>query len=143
MKLAFIVAAWLVGVIIGLETQTALLPLLLLMVGSVSLGLALRLRQLPVFPTVLAIILLLGVWRADSNADQLQPLTSESLTGQSGASVTLEGRISNDPETSDSRVKFSLDLSSAPLESGQILLDNRVLVFAEPPDGLVTRRMAW
>ena len=140
MKLAFIVAAWLVGVIIGLETQTALLPLLLLMVGSVSLGLALRLRQLPVFPTVLAIILLLGVWRADSNADQLQPLTSESLTGQSGASVTLEGRISNDPETSDSRVKFSLDLSSAQLESGQILLDNRVLVFAEPPDGLVTRR---
>ncbi|MBC8281261.1 MAG: DNA internalization-related competence protein ComEC/Rec2 [Chloroflexi bacterium] len=140
MKLAFIVAAWLIGVLIGLETRTPLLPLLLLMGGSISLGLALRLRQLPVFPTLLAVILLLGVWRADSVTDQLQPLTSLSLTGQTGAAVTLEGRISNDPETSGSRVKFSLDLSSAQLESGRIILDDRVLVFADPADDLVARR---
>ena len=53
MKLAFMVAAWLVGVLIGLETQTPLAPLLLLLGGSITLGLALRLRRLPVFPTVL------------------------------------------------------------------------------------------
>ena len=65
MKLAFMVAAWLIGVLIGLETRTPLAPLLLLLGGSVTLGLAMRLRSLPVFPAVLALLLLLGAWRAD------------------------------------------------------------------------------
>lgn len=140
MKLAFIVAAWLVGVLIGLETRTPLLPLLFLVGGSISMGLALRLRQLPVFPAVLAVILLLGVWRADSVSDSLQPLTYMSLTGQAQAVVSLEGRIANDPEFSGNRVKFELDLSTAALESGLVNLDDRILVFANPPDGLVERR---
>ena len=140
MKLAFILAAWLVGVLVGLETRTPLLPLLFLVGGSISMGLALRLRQLPVFPAVLAVILLLGVWRADSVSDSLQPLTSMSLTGQAQAVVSLEGRIANDPEFSGNRVKFELDLSTAALESGLVNLNDRILVFANPPDGLVERR---
>lgn len=116
------------------------MPLLLLMGGSVSLGLALRLRQLPVFPCVLAVILLLGVWRADAVSNQIQPLTSLTLTGQAEAAVTLEGRISNDPEFSGSRVKFLIDLTAADLESGGVSLDDRALVFANPPEELVARR---
>ena len=140
MKLAFIVAAWLVGVLVGLETRTPLLPLLFLVGGYISIGLALHLRQLPVFPAVLAVILLLGVWPADSVSDSLQPLTSMSLTGQAQAVVSLEGRIANDPEFSGNRVKFELDLSTAALESGLVNRDDRILVFANPPDGLVERR---
>jgi len=41
MKLAFIAAAWLIGVLIGLETRTPLAPILLLPGGSITLGLAL------------------------------------------------------------------------------------------------------
>ncbi len=65
MKLAFMVAAWLIGVLIGLETSTPLAPLLLLLGGSITFGLALRLRGFPVFTVVLALLLVLGAWRAD------------------------------------------------------------------------------
>ena len=57
MKLASLVAAWLIGVLIGLETRRPLLTLLLLLSGSVTFGLALRQRGLPVFPAALALLL--------------------------------------------------------------------------------------
>lgn len=97
MKLAFLVAAWLAGVLIGLETSAPLLPLLLLMGGSVTFGLALRLRSLPVFPALLALLLVLGVWRGDSVFGPVPVLTAPSLAGQSGAKMTLAGRIGSDP----------------------------------------------
>ena len=140
MKLAFMVAAWLVGVLIGLETQTPLAPLLLLLGGSISLGLALRLRRLPVFPAVLVLLLLLGVWRADSISNPLPPLTSLAFAGQTEAEVTLGGRISDDPEFSGSRVRFTLEVRAAKLGSGGISLDGRILVYGNPSDDLVARR---
>jgi competence protein ComEC len=127
MKLAFMVAAWLIGVLIGLETKTPLTPLLLLLGGSITLGLALRLRGLPVFPAVLALLLVLGAWRADV-APNL------SLVGTADSRVTLEGRISSDPEVAGNRVEFTLDLESDDSPEG------RVLVYARPSDDLVARR---
>jgi competence protein ComEC len=133
MKLAFMVAAWLIGVLIGLETRTPLAPLLLLLGGSVTLGLAMRLRSLPVFPAVLALLLLLGAWRAD-----VAP--GLSLVGPDDARVTLGGRISSDPEASGSRVEFTLDLRVDDSPSGPISPESRILVYARPSDDLVARR---
>ncbi len=88
MKLAFMVAAWLLGVLIGLETSTPVAALLLVIGGSVSLGLALHLGRLSVFPTVLSLLLLLGVWRGGSVAELVSPFDSLPLAG---VEVTLEG----------------------------------------------------
>jgi len=134
MKLAFVAAAWLGGVLIGPETRTTLVPVLLLLCGSVSMGLALHLSRLPVFPAVLALLLVLGIWRADSVSDP------GPLPAHQGTEVTLEGRISGDPEFAGSRVKFTLDLSTADSGSGPVPAENRVLVYAVPPDELVARR---
>ena len=120
---------------IGLESLVPPVPLLLLMGGSFSLGLALYLGRLAVFPAVLAVILLLGVWRADSVSVPL-PL----LTSQDAAKVGLEGRINDDPELSGRRVEFTLEVSAADLGSGPVPVENRVLVYADPPDDLVARR---
>ena len=140
MKLAFLVAAWLAGVLIGLETSAPLLPLLLLMGGSVTFGLALRLRSLPVFPALLALLLVLGVWRGDSVFGPVPVLTAPSLAGQSGAEITLAGRIGSDPEFSGSRVRFELEVRAVKAGSEGVSLDGRILVFAIPPDDLVARR---
>ena len=78
MRLAFLAAAWLGGVLIGLESSMPLAPLFLLIGGSFSFGLALCLMRLSVFPAVLAVILLLGVWRADSGSGPLPLLPSPS-----------------------------------------------------------------
>ena len=94
------VAAWLVGVLIGLETSTPLAPLLLLLGGSICMGLALYLRRLPVFPALLAVVLLLAVWRADSVATPPPVLPT-----QDAAEVVLEGRIVGDPEFAGGRVE--------------------------------------
>ena len=120
---------------IGLETQTPLAPLLLLLGGSISMGLALSLRRLPVFPAVLCLLLLLGVWRAGSVTTPPPVLPT-----QSEANVVLEGRITDDPEFAGRRVKFTLDLSAADFGSGVAAAEGRVLVYAEPPDSLVARR---
>ena len=140
MRLAFLAAAWLGGVLIGLESLMSLAPLLLLIGGSFPLGLALYLRRLSVFPAVLAVILLLGVWRADSVSGPLPLLGPEVLTSQDAAKVRLEGRISGDPEFSGRRVEFTLDLSAADLGFGSVPAENKVLVYADPPDDLVARR---
>ena len=87
MKLAFVAAAWLGGVLIGLETRTTLAPVLLLLGGSVSMGLALHLSRLPVFPAVLALLLVLGVWRADSVSDP------GPLPAHQGTEVTRRGNV--------------------------------------------------
>ena len=121
------VAAWLIGVLIGLETSTPLAPLLLLLGGSITFGLALRLRGLPVFTVVLALLLVLGAWRAD-----VAP--SLNLAGPSDTNVTLGGRISSDPEFSGSRVEFTLDLTANDAQ------ESRLLVYARPSDDLVARR---
>jgi len=135
MRLAFLAAAWLGGVLIGLEIQMPLAPLLLLLGASISMGLALRLRRLSVFPAVQAVMLVRGAWRADSVSGPLLPLASKGA-----ATVAVEGRISSDPELSGRRVKSTVDLSGADFGSGLVPLDNRILVYAEPPDDLVARR---
>ncbi|MCH7738316.1 MAG: DNA internalization-related competence protein ComEC/Rec2 [Chloroflexi bacterium] len=140
MKLTFMVAAWLIGVLIGLETRAPLTPLLLLLGGSVTLGLALRLRGLPVFVAVLVALLLLGAWRAGAVSSPLPPLTSLSLTGQAEAKVTLGGRITSDPEFAGNRVEFTLDVRAADLQPGLVSIEGRILVYARPPDDLVARR---
>jgi len=117
-----------------------LAPLLLLLGGSVTFGLALRLRGLPVFPAVLALLLVLGVWRGDSVSSPVPVLATPSLAGQSEAKVTLGGKISSDPEFSGGRVKFEMEVKAVRAGSEEISLAGRILVFASPPDGLVARR---
>jgi competence protein ComEC len=140
MKLAFLVAAWLIGVLVGLEASMPLAPLLLLLGGSVTFGLALRLRSLPVFPAVLALLLVLGVWRGDSVSSPVPVLATASLAGQSEAEITLRGRITSDPEFSGSRVQFEMEVRAVKVGLEEMSLDGRILVLVRPPDSLVARR---
>ncbi len=135
MKLAYLAGAWLGGVLIGLETRTDTLPLLLLIGASIALGLALRVRRMPVFPAVLAVVLVLGVWRTDGSGAPVP------LIPQAEAEASLQGRIIDDPEFSSRRVKFTMDVESADLGNGHTAFETRVLVYADPSPELVSRRV--
>ena len=77
LTLAFLVAAWLGGVLLGLETDVRLAAVFLLLGASACLGLALYVARWPVFPAVLAALLLLGVWRAEPSQAELPQLTTQ------------------------------------------------------------------
>ena len=140
MRLAFLAAAWQGRVLIRLESSVPPESLLLLVGGSFSPGLALHLRRLSMFPAVLAVILLLGVWRANSVSGPIPLLGSQVLAAQDEAKVVLEGQISGDPEFSGRRVEFTLDLSTADLGSGPVPAEISAAVYANPPDDLIALR---
>jgi len=82
---------------------------------------------------VLALLLVLGAWRADV-APNLP------LAGPADTTVILGGRIISDPEFSGNRVEFTLDLRTIDVPSGPIATEGRILVYARPSDDLVARR---
>ena len=135
MTLALLVAAWLGGVLLALETDVRLAAVFLLLGASACLGLALYVARWPVFPTVLAALLLLGVWRTESSQAELHPLTN-----QYEQLVSVEGIVADDPEPSSQRTRFELTVTAIDLGNGMERAGGRLLVYAEPSAGLASSR---
>ncbi len=135
MRLGLVAAAWLGGVLLGLQSDIASTPLFLLLGASV-LGVATaRVFRLPVFPVLLLPFLLLGIWRAEASQADLAPLVI-----QPEQQVMAEGRISDDPGLTGRRVVFELTLTSVDRGDGLAAAEGRLLVYVEPSAGLVRRR---
>ncbi|MCH7605847.1 MAG: ComEC/Rec2 family competence protein [Chloroflexi bacterium] len=135
MKLALLVAAWLAGIYLGLRFDAALLPLFLLIAAALIAGLLLRLGRVPVWPAVLSLILLTGLLRVESTESLFDPqVTAENQT------VTLTGRIVDDPEATAQRIKFVLAVENIDRGQGRETLRGKALVYAEPPPSLVSLR---
>ena len=137
MRLGLLAAAWLAGTYIGLRTDSPTLPLLLLFLAVLAGGPLLRLYRLSLWPVVLAAVLLLALLRVET-ADQ--PLTE--LTSEDEQPVTLRGRISDDPEATSQRIKFTLAVEAIDRGNGLEPIEATVLAYAEPPDFLVSLREA-
>ena len=135
MTLALLVAAWLGGVLLGLETDVRLAAVFLLLGASTCLGLALYVARWPVFPAVLAVLLLLGVWRAESSQTELHQLTT-----QFEQIVSVQGRVADDPEASSQRARFELEVTAVDRGDGAEQAEGRLLVYAEPSAELASRR---
>ncbi len=135
MTLALLVAAWLGGVLLGLETDVRLAAIFLLLGASTCLGLALYVARWPVFPAILAALLLLGVWRTETSQVELHPLTT-----QYEQLVSVEGTVADDPEASRQRTRFELDVTAIDRGDGAEPVEGRLLVYAEPSAELASRR---
>ena len=137
MRLGLLAAAWLGGILLGLtsglETDTALL----LAGGAALAAVALRLAGLTAFPAVLAVILLLAVARAE--ASQSEPGTAAALGGRE---ITAIGRIADDPESTATQVRFDLLVTEIRVDGDTKKANERWLVYARPPAGLIAKRDA-
>ena len=129
-------AAWLAGVLAGLSVvlDTSFLLLLAGALGLAATGFwAVR---LPVMPAVLAVVLLLGVVRAEMHSGQKDG--SELI----GKEVIASGAIVDDPETAGRLVRFELHVSQVTVGGTKKEIDERWLVYADPPEDLVSHRGA-
>ena len=134
MKLGLLSAAWLAGVLLGLSASPDPAGPLLLAGACVLLAAGLRLARLPAFPTVLAVLLLLGAGRAGFD------YSPEGTAFDTGDEVIAEGRIVDDPEQRARQVRFEFEVFKVQTGAEVREADERWLVYAIPPDELASRR---
>jgi competence protein ComEC len=134
MSLTLLVAAWLMGMLLGFKFNLAPLPLLLLALSALPLGILLYLAGRSVWPAVLAGVLLLGLWRVEID-DKAVPFTLAD-----SQQVWLRGHITNDPEATTQYIKFILEVESIDQATGWQKQLGQVLVYTEPPPSLVLAR---
>ena len=135
MKLAFLAAAWLAGTMLGLEVDPPLLPVGLLMLAILLLALLSRAVHWPVWPALLAGVLLLGLLRVEAVPGGAAP----SLLRDDGPTVLI-GRISDDPEPTARRIRFPFDVNAVDEAGVMKPVSARILVYATPPESLLARR---
>ena len=135
MKLGLLAAAWLAGTFIALRWDPALLPLSLLLLAALSGGVLIRFYHLPLWPVVLAAAALVAVIRAEAYDDPVPPLATSD-----GQTVTLQGRVVNDPEATRKFFKLVIKAEVIDRGGGDQPFPFKVLVYAEPPTSLASSR---
>ncbi len=135
MRLGLLAAFWLLGVFIGLRVDVAALPLSLLIIATFAAGAVLYLHRRSIWPAVLAGALLIALLRVEAADRPLTPLTADD-----GATVTLRGQITDDPEATAQRIEFVLGVESIDRGEGPDPVNLNALVYGEPPEGFVASR---
>ena len=141
MKLTSLAAAWLAGMALAHgwydASPTAILFLVLFALAGAIIC---RLVQIPSWTALLAGFCLLGLWRYEISQPPV-PI----IPIYERAAVALTGTISNDPEPTSNRIKFTLKVDNVdqkatfrahPWEEQ----DGKILVYAHPPPELVRSR---
>lgn len=137
MKLGLLAAGWLCGVFTGLQTDAAFLPVALLLMAALAGSALLLFCRSSLWPMLLAVALLLALLRVGvaENPNLLFPAAD-------GQTVTLQGRITNDPESAGRHIKLLVSVDSLDLGSGLTSFHANILTYAEPPASLISLREA-
>ena len=135
MKLVALVAAWMGGLLLGLQANAYLPAVLLLSVAALALACLLKSRDRSLWPALLALVLLMGITNVElrEGPDALKPFSAM-------PSVTASGVIVSDPEVSGPGVEFTMSVDAVDGGAGWEEAGGRVLVLARPPVELVQTR---
>ena len=135
MKLVALAAAWIGGLLIGLETNVYVPALVLLSVAALFLACILRNRSLSTWPSLLALVVLMGLVSVEvrEGSDSLEPIYGRQ-------SVTVRGLIISDPELSGPGVEFIMAVEAVDKGTGWEEARGKVLVVARPPSELIGER---
>ena len=93
MKLISVGAAWIAGLLIGIEANVYLPTLILFSVAAVSLLILSKIRTFHLWPSLATLVLLMGIVRAEVSSNTEAPVGSGSPQ-----TVTVQGTIASDPE---------------------------------------------
>ncbi len=137
MRLLYLAAFWLAGICLGLAVDARPWAAFLLFLATIPIGFLVYLAKRSLGPVVLAGLLLLAFWRVEAAQ---QPISPPYFLGQQQAVVT--GRVVDDPEARSRNIRFTLAVDTIDLGSGPQEVSSRILVYAEPPPSLVSRREA-
>ena len=135
MKLALLVGAWLAGILLGFHVEADLLPVALLLLAALPAGMLLRLVGRSLWPVLLVVVLLAGLLRIEAFEVSASPLAVVEKE-----TVTLQGRIANDPEATARRIKFVVSVDEIDRAGETTRPDAKGLVYASPPLSLLSQR---
>ena len=135
MKLALLVGAWLAGILLGFHVEADLLPVALLLLAALPAGVLLRLVGRSLWPVLLVVVLLAGLLRIEAFEVSASPLAVVEKE-----TVTLQGRIANDPEATARRIKFVVSVDEIDRAGETTGPDAKALVYASPPLSLLSQR---
>ncbi len=135
MKLGLFAVAWLAGTFVALRLDPALLPLSLLLLAALCAGVFSRIYRWPLWPMVLAGIVLIAIFRAEFN-DSPAP----SLATSDNQTMTARGTVVNDPEATGQFIKLVLKVEVVDLGGGDQPFPSKLLVYAQPPPSLASNR---
>ena len=135
MKLLALAAAWIVGLLVGLETGAHLPALVLFSLAALILACFFKSRGLPFWPALLSVVLLMGLIRVEA-AEEPAPLKPS----DGRQPITLRGHIVSDPEISGLGVEFIISDDAVDSSEGVREGMGRVLVVAGPPSEMVRTR---
>ncbi len=136
MRMGLLAAAWLAGVLLAFTVAVSPDVAWLLAGAAVLVAFGLWMARAPVPPAVLAAVLLLGLGRAEAGGPH------SGVSSLVGKNVVATGSIADDPETTSRQVRFELRVSQVQVDGAARPLDERWLVYGNPPDDLVSRRSA-
>ena len=134
-KLVFLAAAWIAGLLIGLEGDVHLPALIAFSVAALALGILLRIRSISVQPALLVLVLLMALIRVEVGQGP-RPL----LTSDSSRPFTVRGLVISDPERSGTLTEFVLSIDCLDRGDGCEESTGKLLVRARPTAELVQRR---
>ena len=136
MKLVFIAAAWVAGLMIGLEMEVYLPALVLFCLAAAVFAILLKGNGVSAWPALLALVLLMGIIRLEASGGP------EPLEPSGPLPITLRGLVVSDPELAGPGVELTLSVESVDRGDGWEEGSGRVLVVARPPRELVEARDA-
>ena len=134
-RLVSLIAAWVAGLLLGLEIDGYLPALALSSVAALALAGMWKVRGLSPWPALLAVILLMGLIRVEVS-EGVEPLAASTEPRP----ITVAGLVSSDPELSGPGVEFVLSVDSVDTGSGWEEGEGKLLVLARPTAELVQAR---
>ena len=135
MKLVTFAAAWIAGLIIGLEADVYLPALVLLSIAAVLLACLLRIRGASPWPAILVAVALVGFVRVEASEGRGHLGPSDDLKP-----MAVYGVVVSDPGVSGTGVEFDISVEAVDRGNGPEESGGRVKVFARPPGELVLSR---
>ena len=135
MKLLYLMAAWVGGLLLASLFGFPLWILIALFLGLTLLGGLMLFLKMPVAPVLLAALFLLGLMR--SAPFDASPVF---VPAEAGEMVRLEGIIVSDPEVRGPSIRFVLRTRSIDRGQGWQSLSEKVQVSSRPTLDLVTSR---
>ena len=135
MTLVALAAAWIAGLLVGLEMDVYLPSLVFFSLAAIILAVIFRSRGFSPWLPLLVLVLLMGLLRVEvsDGSDPLKP--SDGLRP-----ITVRGSIIRDPELSGPGVEFVMSVDAVDRGDGWEEGGGKVLVLARPPVDLVQTR---
>ena len=135
MTLVALVAAWIAGLVIGLEADVPISAIALFSLAALALGGILWHRGLAPWPALLILVTLMGLIRAELSEGEGFLRPSDGLQ-----TVVVRGAVASDPELSSPGVEFRLTVDAVDRGEGWEEDQGKMLVFARPTREMVRSR---